>query len=82
MGTTPRPLKLLVSPTIFHWDEIKVLIAQKHLVDPFGAPTLELSQYDAILAENGWMMDEAHRGYLETAIKAIRLKRYGKKDGA
>ena len=79
MGKTPKPLTILCHPMIYAWDEVQALKAQGHRIDSFADLDLESPmEYDLILSPTAWYCDGHHRPYLPLAIKAARVKRYGK----
>ena len=76
MGTTPKPLRLLVDASMAGWEELAAMEAQGHTVvvmDMEGA-----WKPDVILGPRCWRMDGEHRKYLELAIKEARSVRYPK----
>ncbi len=84
MGTTPKPLKILVLPPCDTWEEVLKLKAQKHLVLTFkewlDAPLAVwgIEAFDVILGPTCWRMDESLRDYLDDAVVAARAVRYPK----
>jgi hypothetical protein len=75
MGRTPKPLNISVDPIMLDWDEIKGLREQGHNIVAFP-----LDQEDLILGPTCWLMDDAHRKYLDLAIKSARARRYPKEN--
>ncbi len=80
MGTTPKPLVMVVLPPVDTWPEVAALAAQGHtvltlaqvLADPTG-PAI-----DVWLGPECWRMDEQHRKYLKLAVEEARRARYPK----
>lgn len=82
MGKSPKPLTILVSPSILEWPEIKELAEKGHIVFNLGTDlsdnSLEDLYPDLILHEKAWRMDPQHRKYLPLAIQAARKIKYPK----
>lgn len=76
MGRTPKPLKLLVSPSLAETTEIKALADKGHEVVSFAIDA------DIILHERAWRMVPELLPYLDLAVKAawdIKYPLKGKK---
>lgn len=70
MGRTSRPVKVLVSPEMLEWDEVKALKDQGHEIES-GA----MGDWDLVLGPNCWNMDDSLRRYFLTdAIPAARKR--------
>lgn len=87
MGTTPKPLTIIVLPPVDTWPEVAELEAQKHTIiryyPPNDIPWDKLADADVILGPQCWRMDEQHRKYLKLAVEEARRARYpvkGKKN--
>lgn len=89
MGRTTRKLVIIALPPCDEWPELAKLQEQGHKiitglsVTDLIQPTLDVAwkilvEADLVIGANAWYMDHQHRGYLKEAIKASRLKRYGK----
>ena len=81
LGKSPKPLSILVHPTIFSWEEWRALSTQGHEITPMNEPNDAGSdEYDLIVGPTCWRMDTQHRKYLAVAIAAARKVRYPKVD--
>jgi len=81
MGKTSRKLNIIVVAPLHEWPEIVKLREQGHNIVEQEAQLMsisELQEADIILGPNCWLMTPAHKKYLPLALKAARLKRYGK----
>ena len=81
MGRTPKPLRIIVRLPLQDWSEIQALKEQGHEVvlqldDPYRSEWVA----DLILGPTCWFMDDAHRKYLDLAIKSARARRYPKEE--
>ena len=74
MGRTPKPLRIGTLAEVTDWPEIAQLKEQGHQIIPFDASC----DMDVILGPTCWLMDDAHRKYLDLAIKSARARRYPK----
>ncbi len=74
MGKTSRPLTIVVFTPLCDWPEIKKLEEQGHTI----VRLWDDSNADLILGGSAWLMDHLHRKYLPLALKAARMKKYGK----
>lgn len=82
MARTPKPLNVLVHPTLADWPDFQQLSSQGHwvttsLVSREGSPA-SLADFDVVFGPTAWRMDDKLRGYLPVAIKAARAARYPK----
>mgnify|MGYP001591995974 CR=1 FL=1 len=78
VGKTPKPLYILVVG-LDRWEELDALTAQGHIIDHDSMPlTIPLGQHDLTLGPTCWLMDDAHRKYLDLAIASARKRRYPK----
>jgi len=83
MGKTPRPIRILIHPSMDNWEIFKDLKAQGHQVHTIpeeGDPW----SYDTIMGPSAWRMDEALALEAPRAIKSSRevatKRRYFKKE--
>jgi len=78
MGTTPKPLTILVDHRISAWEEFVDLQGQGHrfvgLIEL--GDTLDLSDIDLILSPIAHRMDDPLRKWLPEAIKEARRRKY------
>ena len=74
MGKTPKPLTILVHPSLRHTPEIEALVAKGHDIAE-GCP---LETYDLVFGPNCWRMLPELLPYLDLAIKGARGVRYPK----
>ena len=72
MGRTSKPLKILVHPSIKHWDEWSDLFEKGHTV----MHAAELEDFDLVVGPTCWRLDQDHRPYVKLAIEAARKARY------
>ena len=78
LGTTPKPLKILVDPKLRFWPEVQGLEEQGHTVHEFRDLDLD---YDIILAPSAHRMDDSLRKWLPEAIAEARRRKYPSKKG-
>jgi len=78
MGTTPKPLRILVHPDIAEWSEFAALAAQGHTITLWTPGSVLVTDYDLILGPRAWRMTEDLRPFLPLAIHAARKARYPK----
>lgn len=89
MGKTTRKLVIVALPPCDEWPELAKLAEQGHTIlrplaegacneEDAHAFVYDLANADLVIGANAWYMDHQHRKYLTEAIKASRLKRYGK----
>lgn len=86
MGKTTRKLTIVALPPCDEWPELAKLAEQGHIVIRLSVISFKdcdeqikaFEGADLIIGANAWYMDHQHRKYLTEAIKASRLKRYGK----
>lgn len=76
MGRSPKPLRLLVHPSLMDTPEIQELIGKGHTVTSW----VEFDEADMLLAPNCWKMDARLIKYLDLAVKAARTIKYPKKE--
>jgi hypothetical protein len=77
VGKTPKPLRILTIPEIAEWDEMEAYRQQGHVIEIAS----DFPTYDLILSPRAWLMDEAHRKFLDLAIANARKVRYPAKKG-
>ena len=73
MGKTPKPLTIEIDAAMAEWAEIKALEAQGHTI---WIRAWEAQRPDVVLGDHCWLMDEAHRKYLDLAVSEARRRRY------
>ena len=78
MGRTPKPLTLLVHPSLMKTAEVVELAAKGHTIEAGDSPEFSLDDYDIVLSPNAWKMDARLIKYLDLAVKAARTIKYPK----
>ena len=81
LGKTPKPLSILLHPTLESWPEFQDFKAQGHkvvTVQDLHLANVVLGEMDLVLGPTCWRMDAQHRKYLPVAIAAARKVRYPK----
>ena len=77
MGRTPKPLRILVHPSLMPWPEMDALKEQGHeVVVGGGELTSFWVGFDPIFAPTAWLMTENHKKYLDVALKEARKRKY------
>ena len=84
MGKTPKPLNILVHPSLLPWPEMDALKEQGHTVHTmdsgdsmFSAKVIAgLCGYDILFAPNAWYMTKDHKTYLKVAMVLARKLKY------
>lgn len=83
MGKTPKPLTILVHPSLANSPEILELAAKGHEIHT--EPSMSMiaqhwQDYDLVLGPTCWRMDASMLAYLDLAIKGARTVKYPKKE--
>ena len=75
MGTTPKPVRVLVlDQDLFDSAEVQDLIAKGHRVALGTMSPGYLSDYDLIVGRRAWYLDTHHLKYLALALKSARAR--------
>lgn len=79
----PKPLRLLVHPTIWDAPEVREMHEKGHhvaVMDDHLESLSDPASYDLILGPNCWRMDSRLIKHLDAAVKNARVVKYQKKE--
>lgn len=79
MARTPKPLTLLVHPTLLTHPSIQAMVDKGNTVQSMDN-TAAGSTFDLILGPNCWRVPPGLEPMIDLAIKAARRAKYGKKE--
>ena len=81
---THKPVRILVlDKDIYDSPEMRDLAEKGHVV--FGPESLEGHghlEFDVVMGRKAWYMDTKHLKYIDTAMKAARMRRYARAEKA